>query len=87
MFIVSGTFFVMELQHFKKMFPLACPIFHFFPPVSAVEGIKSVSSVCVSLTVSALTADPIFGGDIDLDNISNEFEGHRSKVKVARLKT
>ena len=32
--------------------------------------------------------DPTFGGGVDLDNISNEFEGqgHRSKVKVARLK-
>ena len=29
-----------------------------------------------------------FGGGVDLDNISDEFEGHghRSKAKVARLK-
>ena len=30
--------------------------------------------------------DPEFGGSVDLDNISDEFEGHRSKVKVALLK-
>ncbi len=33
--------------------------------------------------------DTKFGGGVDLDNISDGFEGqgHRSKVKVIRLKT
>ncbi len=66
----------------------------FFPPVSAVEGMESVPSVCGCLSVSALTAEPFdvdtkFGGGYDLDNISDECEGqgHRSKVKVTRLKS
>ena len=68
-----------------------------FPPASAVEGIKSVPSVCVCVCLSVCErshgwtiwhADPKFGGGVDLDNISDEFkdQGHRSKVKVARLK-
>ncbi len=49
--------------------------------------------VRVCLSVSPLTAEPFDlktqnGGGIDLDNISDEFEGqgHRSKFKVTRLK-
>ncbi len=67
----------------------------FFPPASVVEGIKSVPSVCPSVCPSVSQrshgwtfwcTDPKFGGGVDLENISDEFEGHRSKVKVARLK-
>ncbi len=69
----------------------------FFPPASAVEGIKSVPSVCACVCLSVIQrshgwtvwhTDPKFDGGVNLDNISDEFEGqgHRSKVKVARTK-
>ncbi len=64
-----------------------------FPPASAVEGIKSVPSVCVcvcqlSRDWTVWHTDPKFGMGVDTDNISDEFkgQGHSSKVKVARLK-
>ncbi len=65
-----------------------------FPLASAVEGIKLVPSVCLSVSVSAFTDKPFdirtkkFGRGMDLDYISDEFEGqgHRSKVKVVILK-
>ncbi len=49
--------------------------------------------VCICLSVSQRShgwtvwhMDPKFGGGIDLDNILDEFEGHRSKVNVYSLK-
>ncbi len=61
--------------------------------MSAVEGIKSVRSVCLSVSERSHgrtigDRNLKFGQRIDLDNISDEFEGqgHRSKVKVAMLK-
>ena len=74
-----------------------CVIMLLFPPASAVEGINSVRCVCLSVCLSVSqrsqgwtdwATDPKFGVGIDLDNISEEFEGqgHRSKVKVANLK-
>ncbi len=69
--------------------------YRFFPPASAVEGIRLVPSVCpcihvsVCLSVSALTAEPfeLRTLDIAFGNISDEFEGqgHRSKVRVVIL--
>ena len=69
----------------------------FFPPASAVEGIKSVTSLCVCVFVSVCqrshgrtvwATDLKFGRNIAYDNISDKFEGqgHRSKVNVAILK-
>ncbi len=72
---------------------------HFFPPALAVEGIKSVRSVCVCVSVclsviqrshrwTVWRTDLKFGRRDDLYNRSDEFEGqgHRSKVKVGTLK-
>ncbi len=50
-------------------------ILGFVPPTSAVEGIKSVWSVCICRSV-------IWHAH-GLDNHTDEFEGHRLKVKVA----
>ncbi len=69
----------------------------FFPPASAVEGIKSVPCVCVCVCLSVSwrshgrtvwCTDAKFSVMVDLDNVSDEFEGqgHRSKFKVATLK-
>ncbi len=70
-----------------------------FPPVSVVEGIKSVLSLCVCVCIcvfvcqhshgwTVYVTDLKFGRNIAFDNISSKFEGqgHRSKVKVAILK-
>ncbi len=55
-----------------------------FPPVSAIKGIKLILSVCVSVSVSQRfdgwtiwCTDPKFGTGHHLDNISDDFEGHR----------
>ena len=62
------------------------------PSASAVEVIKMEPSVCVCLSVSALTAEPFgivmkFGTGIDLDILDKfECQGHRSKVKVIQIK-
>ena len=56
-----------------------------------------ISPVCLSVRPSVIqrsfgwtvwNTDPKIGRDIDLDDISDEFEGqgHRSKVKITRLK-
>ncbi len=75
--------------------PMRCPKrLILFPPASAVEGIKSVPSLCVCVCVCQCVCERFhgwtvwhtdlkFGGGIDLDNISDEFEcqGHRLKVE------
>ncbi len=69
----------------------------FFPPALAVEGIKSVPSVCLSVCVSVIQLShgwTVWRMDlkicvrINIDKILDEFEhqGHRSKVKVTVLK-
>ncbi len=40
--------------------------------------------VCVCLSIGL--TDPKFGGGVDLDNISDEFEGQGHSSKVTRLK-
>ncbi len=68
-----------------------------FPPTLAVECIKSVPFVCLSVRLSVSRHSPSqtvchmdlkFSIGIDFDDISDEFDGqgHRSKVKVMRLK-
>ncbi len=67
----------------------------FLPPASAVEVIKTEASVCVCVLVCEHSHGwtnwrtvTKFGTGVDLDNISEEFngQGRRSKVKVIQLK-
>ena len=58
-----------------------------------VEGINLDLSVCPSVSIHShcctiWRTDPKFGGGVDLDNILGNLEGqgHKSKVKVSRLK-
>ena len=65
------------------------------PPASLVEVIDTVMSVCLSVSVWAisrlnrLTYGNKISTGVDLDDISAEFDGqgHRSKFEVTRSKT
>ncbi len=66
------------------------------PPASAVEVIKTEPSVCVCVSVCEHSHGwtnwgmvTKFGTEIDLDDLSAEFDGqgHRSKIKVIQLTT
>ncbi len=62
----------------------------FSPPASAVEDIKSVPCICVCVRLSTLSwlNHLMYWFKIYLNNIADELEGqgHRSKVKIAKLK-
>ncbi len=47
---IYRMFFILQMNNEKNI--------SFFPPASAVEGIKSVPPVCVRPSVSALLAEP-----------------------------
>ena len=83
-------------QCYERLFLILHKVVYIVPSRVSGRGYK-IGPVCVSVCLSVSLrshgwtvwhADPKFGRGLDLDNISDEFEdqGHRSKVKVARLK-
>ncbi len=85
---MMGCEIIMKLRFWWRMI--------LFPPASAVEGIKSVPSVCPSVRLPVIQhshgwtvwhTDLKFGGAVDLDNISDEFEGQGQRSRSPGWKT
>ena len=66
---------------------ITCNLSGFLASMSGVEGIKSVQSVCVHLSVSALMAKPFgiggpkYGGKMFFDNILDKLEGQGRHIE------